>query len=241
MFVTALDLETSGLDPNTDRITEVGAVLWNVETRKPVTFLSELIYDQDPNCPPLKPEITELTGIDDKMLETFGVPLGQALGRLGLLLRHSVAVIVHGGIALDKAMIEQKYTALVGELPQIPWVDTQVDFAYPEQMKMRALKYLAADHRYTLDFAHRGLFDSMATIYIASHYDIKAAIELARHPMIKVHAGVDFNTKDEAKTRGYYYDNNTRSWFKNIRACLLEHERSKCPFTVTEVVAPPTV
>jgi DNA polymerase-3 subunit epsilon len=144
--------------------------------------------------------------------------------------------LVHGGLHVDKGLIERDYAALVGNnLPDIPWVDTQIDFAYPKQMKMRALKYLAADHRHFLDFAHRGLFDAVATVIIASYYDIGAAIELARFPIVKVKADVNIQTKDEAKTRGYYYDNQTRSWYKELRSCLLEHERSTCPFAVLPV------
>lgn len=234
MLVTSLDLETSGLDLAKDRITEIGAVLWDVEARRPVTFLSYLISDHD--APPLSQEVVEITGIDDKALRDFGVGLVGALGHLAHFLRHSAAVVVHGGLQLDKGLVERDYKRLVGDLPEIPWIDTMVDFSYPKHMKMRALKYLASDHKHYLDYAHRGLFDAVATIAIASQYDIASALELAKHPIIKIRAEVDIKTKDEAKTRGYFYDNNTRSWYKNVRVCLLEQERGLCPFAVTQIV-----
>jgi DNA polymerase-3 subunit alpha (Gram-positive type) len=57
------DIETTGLNPQTDRVIEIGAV--KVKDKKVVEYFSELIY---PGMK-LSPLITNLTGIDDEMLK----------------------------------------------------------------------------------------------------------------------------------------------------------------------------
>jgi len=57
------DIETTGLNPQTDRVIEIGAV--KVKDKKIVEYFSELIY---PGVK-LSPLITNLTGISDDMLK----------------------------------------------------------------------------------------------------------------------------------------------------------------------------
>ncbi|MFN3821508.1 MAG: exonuclease domain-containing protein [bacterium] len=63
VFVS-LDLETTGLNPETCEIIELGAVLF--QDSKPVSEFSQLIK---PNVPTLPPEIVNLTGITDEDLK----------------------------------------------------------------------------------------------------------------------------------------------------------------------------
>ena len=60
--IVVLDFETTGLSPTADRIIEIGAVrLVGGEIKDELTLLC------DPGVP-LKPKITEITGINDLML-----------------------------------------------------------------------------------------------------------------------------------------------------------------------------
>ena len=60
---TALDLETTGLDPKTDRILEIGAV--RVEDGRETGRFSQLVNPRRE----ITEKITELTGITGEMVE----------------------------------------------------------------------------------------------------------------------------------------------------------------------------
>ncbi len=81
-----LDLETTGLDPRTDAILEIGAL--RVESGIETAGLELLVRPGRP-----VPEfITRLTGIDDEMIRERGVDLAEALARLAPLLEGAVVV-----------------------------------------------------------------------------------------------------------------------------------------------------
>lgn len=64
MYVV-FDIETTGLNPQTDKITEIGAV--KLMKGKPIDTFSQLINPEIP----IPPEITRLTGISDEMVENM--------------------------------------------------------------------------------------------------------------------------------------------------------------------------
>ena len=70
----AVDLETTGLSPRENEILEIGAVL--VENGKMIDKFSELVRP----TAKIPPKITELTGIDDSMVEG-GPPIHEVLER----------------------------------------------------------------------------------------------------------------------------------------------------------------
>jgi DNA polymerase III epsilon subunit-like protein len=47
-LVCGVDVETTGFDPATERITEAGAVLWDWETRTPLELMSRLVNPERP-------------------------------------------------------------------------------------------------------------------------------------------------------------------------------------------------
>ncbi len=69
MKLLGIDVETTGLDTNNDRITEVGLVVWCTEKHAPLYLYNvNLLW---PDMPELTPEITALTGIDLEHLQEF--------------------------------------------------------------------------------------------------------------------------------------------------------------------------
>jgi len=72
--LVSLDIETTGVDPERDRILEIGIVRFRGEQ-----ILEEWSSLVDPHMP-IPPRITELTGITDAMVQREGIPLWKALG-----------------------------------------------------------------------------------------------------------------------------------------------------------------
>lgn len=71
-----IDIETTGLDPNRDEIIEIAALVVT-KSYVPVMEFSTLVRPQRP----VPPEITRLTGIEQRHLDDHGKPLAEALRR----------------------------------------------------------------------------------------------------------------------------------------------------------------
>lgn len=149
----SVDLETTGLNPKTDRIIEIGAV--KVLEGKRMGFFSTLVNPHRR----LRPEITELTGIRDEDLT--GAPdieeaISQTLSFLeGLpLLGHSV---LFDFSFLKKAAADQKLSF------ERRGIDTlKISRKYLAELKHRSLDYLCEYYKIPHQ-AHRALADAEAT------------------------------------------------------------------------------
>lgn len=71
-----IDIETTGLDPNRDEIIEIAALVVT-KSYVPVMEFSTLVRPQRP----VPPEITRLTGIEQRHLDERGKPLAEGLRR----------------------------------------------------------------------------------------------------------------------------------------------------------------
>ena len=91
--LVSLDIETTGVDPERDRILEIGIVRFRGET-----VLEEWSSLVDPQMP-IPQRITELTGITDAMVREEGVPLWRALSKAQQVIGN--APIVGHNISFD--------------------------------------------------------------------------------------------------------------------------------------------
>ena len=71
MRLLALDLETTGLDFQKNRITELGVALGEANTPYPIDAWGRYLYDEKTG--PISQEIQDLTGIKDATLLEFGI------------------------------------------------------------------------------------------------------------------------------------------------------------------------
>jgi DNA polymerase III epsilon subunit-like protein len=151
MKILGVDVETTGLDAAEDRITEVGAVLFDWDTQTPLVVLSALV---NPGRP-IPQEITKLTGITNEMVADYGRPEEEVLGDFQHLLGRADYAMAHNA-AFDKGF----YDAAVVRHGFAPddkvWLCTKNDIKYPESIITRNLCHLAAEHSIINPFRHRG-------------------------------------------------------------------------------------
>lgn len=224
MLVCGLDFETTGLDLKNDRITEVGAVLWDTDRNVPVRLMSQLIYEE--GYPELTPEIIELTGIHPQDLTGFASSPKTALVELlGSFFNHAEAIVAHNGLLFDKPMLEEEAKRQGVKIPERIWIDTTTDIEFPPHITTRKLTHLASDHKFLNPFEHRALFDVCAMLKIASQYDWNQMMTYAKTPTLTVRADTTFQQKELAKKQNYRWNAEQKIWVKSIKEFQLEETR----------------
>ena len=224
--ILGIDFETTGLDLVEDRVTEVGMVLWEIESKTPVQISGFLV-----NTPkPITEEITKLTGITRALLDTFGSEEGLAFKAVERAVRKADFVMAHNGNEFDKPLLEN-WAKRESPLPEKTWIDSKTDLPAEAYQKSAGLKYMACDHGFLYD-GHRAVNDVLAMFKILSFYDVPTVIERAKQPTIRVQALVTFDTNKLAKERGYHWKPETKQWIKPIKANELDKETAEAGFRV---------
>ncbi len=245
-FVLGLDLEginenliENGVNLSVDRVTEIGAVLWDVERQQPVKILSELIDEADHL--PIDPDTEELTGIDDMMLMQWGAKGDQIkniLLQLINLIDQAEAIVAHNGGNYDRPMIEAMAARYGLKFPEAVWIDTGRDIEYPRKISMRSMAMLEHAHGFINPFPHRAVTDVLSMLKIFSHYDYDRTLALARSPVVTVvatlkapnwkdgEAVAEFNrVKNKVAKARFRWNPSDKTWTKDIHKILLEENK----------------
>lgn len=215
MILLGLDLETTGLNPKGDRVTEIGAVLWDARARRPIVIFNELI-----NLPALgvsvPPEITAITGIDDVMLKNWGQSSESVFAKLLTLIAEADYIVAHNGTNFDRPFLAAELERFNLRIDK-PWIDTSTDVAYPPAITTRKLVHLAAEHGFLNPFAHRAVFDVLTMLEVLSTYDIDDVIRWANSPSVHVKAIVSYDDREKAKAAGFRWNPENKSWIKTLK------------------------
>lgn len=225
MLVLGLDLETTGIDPKKDLIIEVGAVVWDVEKKKPKAIMSDLVYIDQPIPEP----VVQITGITDDDIKTWGLEIHEVLLRLRRLSETCDYVIAHNGAKFDQLFL-QRYSEQ-NSMWHIdkPWIDTLTDVPYPREIVTRKLNFLAAEHGFLNPFAHRAVFDVLTMMRVFSGYPMERILENLKSPLVKIMAKVSYEEKSKAKDLGFRWDPQNRYWYMEIRKLAWEERQFPFP------------
>jgi DNA polymerase-3 subunit epsilon len=229
-----VDLETTGIDPKSDRIVEVGLVEFAVLGAKPgeahprVSMVGGYSALQDPGVP-LSPEVAKLTGLSDEFLAGRSVDWAQVRA---ILSRASV-VVAHNA-PFDRAFLEAR-PELAGL--KLHWACSIRHINWRKHgFKTRALNYLAADHGFVNPFAHRALFDCATTFRLVEPYLMELIQRSYLREFLVSATGSPFESKDALRKQGYRWNPEARVWSKSILEDELEEERA---FLTSEVYKGP--
>jgi DNA polymerase III epsilon subunit-like protein len=248
MRVLGLDIESTGLDPKNDHVTELAWVVKDVGDPKPLVLRSYFIL------PPLgmwdstdyiKPTVEKLTKIKMSHLLT-GLPFPAVFGELARdAEKHNVDYIVaQNGNLFDKPFLERKAAEnSMGDACRVfdmPWLDTSTDVVYPDDCRYTNLTYLAAYHGFVSPFPHAALFDVMTMLRVLEHYDVAEVAKRAASPWLVVKADVNYDNRQLAKERRYSWETVAdktfpKSWVKRIKELDHEKEVAEAPFKVVRI------
>lgn len=215
-----LDLETTGLDHNREKIIEIGAVLFrlNLDNGKISEILEEYNAFQDPGKP-IPSEITRLTGIDDSMVA------GQEMDRekVASLLNQAELVLSHNA-AFDRAFLDPEFpqskdSVWACSMIQVPWRA----LGFP----CKGLSHLCMEHGFFYD-GHRALHDVKAALQLLTMdndgltYLQRIASESALKTFLVEAVGSPFESKDLLKARQFRWNPAKRVWWKEVAEPDLE-------------------
>ena len=235
MRILGLDFETTGVDTATCRITEMGIVLWEVEDKRPLVTVGTFFHDEGIE---VSPEITELTGIKQWMLQEFGTPAKGNLEWLeGFCKKHRAEYIVaHNGKNYDKPLLYAELTRHGVDAPTlraIPWIDSLTDIPFLKEPDSRRLLHLASEHGFLNPFAHRAVFDVLTMLRILAGYDFQKVLEFQRIPFVTLRACVGYELRELAKKQRYSWEKigektYPKFWVKRVKENLMEAEVDAC-------------
>lgn len=219
----ALDVETTGLAVETDRIIELSIRRFRFDPMGRITKLDRCYsWLEDPGQP-LEPEIRRLTGLTDEQLAGCVIDEARALG----LLRSASLVVSHNA-GFDRPFVDERLPAARG----LAWACTCREVDWPEYgFDGRALGWLLAQAGY-FHAGHRAEADVDGLIALLQHdlYNgctgLGVLLESARRPgWIVRAAGAHFDVKERLKARGYRWNPGASVWWREVGDDALEFER----------------
>lgn len=225
MLCTLIDLETTGLDPATDEVIEVGAILYSVEHRAVLQQVSTLLPVRSNGAEDINGIGVEVAGIVTTDLSDAAL---KTIEEMVLKSQYCTAF----NSDFDRQWFGQSGERFLLNIP-IPWSDAAA-IRYPRPSNSRSLVNLCLAHDIPVVSAHRALDDCRLLAELLGKVpDLEAELERAARPKVLVRALVGFEGKDAAKAAGFYWDREVpRAWAKRMPA----EDAGELPFDVVEVV-----
>ena len=242
MYLLGIDLETSGKEPQMDRILEFGAVFYDWDKKMPMRLYSQLVDPalDSPTAPTFEvsEEITEITGITTDMVAEHGSFEYDGLSTIALMARDASYIVAHFGNDFDRLFVDAACQRSNQTPWDRPWIDTSIDIEYPARIKTRNLRHLAAEHGFLNPFSHRAVFDVLTMFEVMKNYELERIIARSLEPIDYLQAIVSFDQKDYAKGRGYRWCAEKKLWWRSFKRSDALREKDEAGFLTQYIDKP---
>ena len=230
MLLLSYDVESTGLNVNTDEVIEVGAVLWSTGQSKSLESVGFLVQTSIP----ISKEITDITGITQAAVDTFGYESGDALNSVVDLMNQADVIIGHNVKRFDERITRSWASRFLTELPDKLWGDTMTDIP---GVKGEQLVTMAAKHGFVNMFPHSALADAQTVIKLIQPYDIDKIVERAKSPTVVLRShqpNAPENNRAVGKL-GFRWNGIHKLWWRATKEMDVSDIAAKCPFDVSRV------
>lgn len=223
-----LDVETTGIDTETDEIIELAMVSFSYTLEGRILGICECFESfQDPGRP-IPAQVRKLTGIDDDMVAGKAIDpasIADFVGPAALILAHNAN--------FDRRFCERRFPLFADK----PWGCSlrEIDWSAEGFTNGTKLANLVASLGYFFD-GHRAVNDCRAGIALLSSVlpvtgrtAMAVLLESARKPRWRIRAaGAAFAHRETLKARGYRWhdrsDGHPRAWFVDVEEGAAEEE-----------------
>lgn len=220
----AVDVETTGLDCETDKVIELAIQRFRYDEAGRIIRVGRArVWREDPECD-LDPRITKLTGLTSEVL------LEQAIDEeMAVEILSSADLIVAHNAAFDRPFVDKRLPEIAGKA----WACSMVE---PDWLELgfdgRALAHLVSQCGWFYE-GHRAENDVLALIYLLAHElpdgrtVLSDLLRCSERPSFLVNAvDAPFNAKDRLKAHGYRWNAVLRCWSKEIPDSEREKEEA---------------
>jgi DNA polymerase III subunit epsilon len=230
-----IDTETTGLNPDNDRVIELGAILYSVSHQTVIHQLSMLFPASDNPA-------EKINRIPSSVLPTIDLKLqGGMLLTFEQMVKHATYAIAHNA-EFDRQWFDDRHLPkLMKEDKPIQWLCTMDDFTWPQQNRPgESLVTLALAHGIGVSSAHRALTDCQLIAALLDRTDkdqLKNMITAALRPKCLFKANVSFDDRQLAKDAGFKWNASERIWTRK----MVEEDTQTLPFQVVKIQQPLSV
>ncbi len=206
MNILIIDTETTGLKPDDGcKAIEVGAILYSVPFRAPLQSISFLL--------PTESNPAEHVNNIDPLLTQQSQPWQLSMATFWKMAETADYFIAHNA-QFDK----QWFGVAELDSTEKPWLCTMTDFNFGDELRARNLRDLALAHGIAVTpDVHRALPDCQLLSSILSRRDdLEELIENAAKPRDLYKALVSYQSREEAKSRGFRWDSDSKQWQRRL-------------------------
>lgn len=219
-ILLGIDLETTGLNPETDQIIEVGCILWDTSTHVLLNTYSTLIKGHSiPN------EITDLTGITQESFE-YGKDLQKIITSLNTAISQADYLVAHNA-EFEKSFLKPYFF----NFDSMKWIDTKTDIPYKPGKGNGTLSEIAMSHGVFNPMPHRALTDTLAMMQVLAQYPFEEVERYAKAQNVQLIVTFPFDEtrKKQAavKALGFYWEPGSKQWRKPCKDFLAEAQASQ--------------
>jgi DNA polymerase-3 subunit epsilon len=228
----ALDLETTGLAFEKDRVIELGMAMLDLDSRQIVRMEGFLIKPDIDFTQESWAEAEKVHGISWDLVNKYGMPDTVAYGLFSAWHSLSTYLAGHNINLFDLPFLAawaRRYNEILA--PKV-CVDTIIDL--PDRKGGRLI-HVAAEYGFVNPLSHRALTDALTVLKVLELADLDRVIARAMVPNITVRAIVSYDDREKAKSRGYYWRPESKTWQKTLKEFELEQEKKDAGFQVVVV------
>jgi DNA polymerase-3 subunit epsilon len=204
-----VDLETTGLEPATDRCIEVAIVRYDVPTASMVEAFTSLVQSDDNPA-------AVVNRIDSATLRRAPPP-AEVWDRVrGVVERAAApAVFVAHRAEFDRAFFPREIAE------RLPWVCSKFDIEFPKSRLGEALVFVALAHLVPVHESHRALSDTLLLARLFQRcaemgVDVQATLARAMRPKQRFVALASFEQNEVVKAHGFSWNPATRVWERRM-------------------------
>lgn len=223
-----LDTETTGRDPEKDRVIELGMVFFEFDKATGQVYRIVDVFNalQDPGMP-IPPEATAVNGITNEMVQ------GQAIDPQVVADRITyVDLVIAHNAGFDRQFCEKEWPVFKSK----PWACSfkQVDWA-AEGLASAKLEFIAYKRGFHYE-AHRAEMDCRVLLHVlqaplgeAGTSTLKSMLDCYLNKELRIWAvDTPFSVKDTLKSRGYFWGDGTggkeKAWHITVPEAQAEAE-----------------